>query len=153
MANRNQLPTDFFGDDVYTIAPQRPATAAAVVDDERWLPQEPEGQLSVDVYETPTAVVIVAPIAGVRPEELEVFVSHDLVTIRGERREESPTAERTALFSECFWGRFSRSIILPHSIAGEGAAATLRNGVLSIHLPKGEPASYIAVSEVFDDHA
>lgn len=151
MTERQHLPTEFFSDEIYTIAPQRPSEPLAAADN-RWLPQEPEGQLSVDVVETPEVFLITAPVAGVRPEELEIFLSHDLITIRGNRNAPiEPNDHHAHLFRECYWGRFSRSIILPGTIRSQAAEATLKNGLLSICLPKEGDSMYISVSEVSDE--
>lgn len=150
MPNRGQLPTDFYADDVYTIAPKRP-TPATPETDERWLPHEPEGQLSVDVFETPEAVVLTAPIAGVKPQDLEIYVSSDLVTIRGRREDCSEESDRNYLYQECYWGSFSRSVILPMHVTSDAAEAVLKNGVLTITLPKQKGSQYLAVNEIYDD--
>lgn len=148
--DRAHLPTEFFADDIYTISPQRPAKDASP-DDERWIPHEPEGQLAVDVFETPEAMVITAPIAGVKPTDLEIYVSNDLITIRGSRENCLEEARGDYLFQECYWGRFSRSIILPTHVVSDEATAVLKNGVLTITLPKQKGSMYVPVSEVYDD--
>lgn len=108
---------------------------------------EPEGQLSVDVFETEEAMIITTPIAGVKPENLEVYVSQDLITIRGRREDCVEQKDRTYLYQECHWGRFSRSIILPVHVSNERAEAVLKNGVLTITLPK-QNSMYVTISEV-----
>lgn len=135
-----------FADDVYTITPhiERSVTPK---NDSPWLSAEPEGQLSVDVFELETSVIITAPIAGVKPEDLEVYVSHDLVTIRGRREDCSEEKERTYLYQECHWGQFSRTIILPIHVKNSEALAVLKNGVLTITLPK-QDSMYVTVSEI-----
>ncbi len=96
----------------------------------------PEGQLAVDVVETFKTIVITTAIAGVRPEDVHVHITHDVVTIRGERTAPSYPLDATAHFEECFWGPFSRSIILPHHINPDGAQADFTNGILTLTLPK-----------------
>ncbi|MBI4133623.1 Hsp20/alpha crystallin family protein [Candidatus Uhrbacteria bacterium] len=150
MADRAHLPTNFFTDDVYTIAPTRPTEDSSPADD-RWLPHEPEGQLSVDVFETSETVVITAPIAGVKPEDLEIYISNDLVTIRGRREDAATEKAGTHLYQECYWGSFSRSIILPVHVSSESAEAVLKNGVLAITVRKVPGTGYVPVSEVYDD--
>lgn len=108
---------------------------------------DPEGQLSVDVFETEQTVVITAPIAGVKPKDLEVYVSQDLITIRGKREDCVGQKDRTYLYQECHWGRFSRSIILPVHVSNERAEAVLKNGVLTITLPK-QNSLYVPISEI-----
>jgi len=96
-----------------------------------------EGQLTIDVYQTPTEIVIESPIAGVEADTLDVQISHDAVSIRGERRRSEDSRGHDYLYQECYWGRFSRSVILPQEIDAENATATLtKNGVLRVQLPK-----------------
>lgn len=95
-----------------------------------------EGQLAVDVYQTKESVVIKAPIAGVDPKNLDVAIAEDVVTIRGERVEESVVERENYYVQECYWGAFSRSIIMPVSVNADKAEASLKNGVLSIAIPK-----------------
>ncbi len=95
-----------------------------------------EGQLTIDVYQTPSEIVIESPIAGVDADNLDVQVSHDAVVIRGERRRGTESRGQDYLYQECYWGRFSRSVILPQEIDAENAVATFTNGVLRVQLPK-----------------
>lgn len=103
---------------------------------EDWLGEEYEGQLAVDVYQTKDNVVIKAPIAGVKPGNIDVSVSEDVVTIRGERMEETEVDREHYYVQECYWGSFSRSVILPTSTMAEKANATLKDGVLTVTIPK-----------------
>jgi HSP20 family protein len=97
---------------------------------------ELEGELAIDVYQTPDEIVIESPIAGVDPEDLDINVTNDSVTIKGKRRRSREIEERDYLYQECFWGKFSRSVILPQEIDPEKAGVTFKNGVLKIRLPK-----------------
>lgn len=103
-----------------------------------WLEEEDqvEGQLAVDVYQTKDSVVIKAPIAGVDNKNLEVSIAEDVVTIRGERLDEAVVDRENYYVQECYWGAFSRSIILPASVNADKAEADLKNGVLTIAIPK-----------------
>lgn len=109
----------------------------------------PDGQLAIDVYQTPTDIIIRAPIAGVaRAEDIEIHIAHDVVTIRGERKPDVDIASSDYLYQECYWGRFSRSVVLPQEVDAEAAVANFsRNGILSLRLPKlvRERARKIAV--------
>ncbi len=98
--------------------------------------QDFAGQLAVDVYQTKDKVVIKAPIAGVNPNDLDIAISDDVVTIKGDRKDESVIEKEHYYVQECFWGSFSRSVILPTSTVPEKAEATLKNGVLTIEIPK-----------------
>lgn len=105
-----------------------------------------EGELSVDVYETPNEIIIQSTIAGVKISELEISLHNDLLTIRGRRNIQIPENARP-LFAECYWGPFSRSLILPAEIRGDEASAILRSGVLTVTLPKRN-RSTIPVREI-----
>ncbi|MCL5006602.1 MAG: Hsp20/alpha crystallin family protein [Patescibacteria group bacterium] len=97
---------------------------------------EEEGQLTVDVYETPSEFIVESTIAGVEPSDIDLDVSGESVTIRGERHKNHSVEEGNYLFQECFWGKFSRSIILPQEIDADRAESSLKNGVLTVRLPK-----------------
>ena len=110
---------------------EQPAPAPTSADDH-------EGQLTVDVYQTPEAIVIKSTIAGVKPEDLDVSITNDMVTIRGSRRHDEEVREEDYFYRECYWGSFSRSIILPVDVVAEKADASLKDGILSIRIPKAE---------------
>src|SRR3989344_2084537 len=97
---------------------------------------EGEGQLTVDVYQTPNDIVVESTIAGVKPDDIEIDVTGESVTIRGERHQEEKIEESDYFYRECFWGRFSRSIILPQEVDPDKAHSALKNGLLVIRLPK-----------------
>src|SRR3989344_4840 len=102
-------------------------------------PQEsktPEGQLAIDVYETPDEIVIKSPIAGVKPQDLDVGIEDSSVNIRGSRHDEEKIKAEDYFYQECYWGTFSRSIILPVEVDSDKAAATLKDGILTVRLPK-----------------
>ncbi len=110
-----------------------------------WSPIPDEGQLAVDVFETKNELVVQSTIAGVLPEDLEIMLQSDLLTIRGTRQNQE-TKDATAYHNqECYWGRFSRSIILPVPVLGDGSSSTLKHGVLTIRLPKANPKQTIRV--------
>ncbi|MCR4328695.1 MAG: Hsp20/alpha crystallin family protein [Patescibacteria group bacterium] len=98
--------------------------------------EEPEGQLTVDVYQTPSEIVIESTIAGVNPDDIDIDVTNDSVTIRGARQREQQVLDEDYFYRECYWGRFSRSVILPQEINPEEADVKFKNGILSIRLPK-----------------
>jgi len=95
-----------------------------------------EGQLTIDVYQTENDVVIKSTIAGVKPEDLDVSINNDMVTIRGERKNEEEVSGENYYYQECYWGSFSRSVVMPTDIIPEKAEASLKNGILTIRLPK-----------------
>ncbi len=106
------------------------------VGDESITMQEAEGQLAIDVYQTPEEIIVESTIAGVKGDAIDVDVTSERVTIRGERRREETIAGGDYYYQECFWGKFSRSIILPQEIDPDEATSALKNGVLTIRLPK-----------------
>ena len=103
-----------------------------------WAPSETEGQLSIDVFQTPADIVIKSTIAGVKPENLDIAITNDMVTIRGRREADEDLGKDDYFYQECYWGPFSRSIILPVDVQTDKSLATLKNGVLTIKLPKSE---------------
>jgi len=104
--------------------------------DSAWSDAEPEGQLTVDVYQTPTDIVVESAIAGVRPEDIDVNVTTDSISIRGSRHREKTVSDEDYLYQECYWGRFARSIILPQEVDPENADVVFKNGILTVKLPK-----------------
>ena len=98
--------------------------------------QANEGQLAVDVIESPDRVMIRSAIAGVHEDDLQIHVNEDMVTIRGERHIDRLPLNATVHYEECFWGVFSRSVILPCRVKPDEADASLRNGVRMITIPK-----------------
>lgn len=107
---------------------------------DRWLNENFEGQLAVDVYQTDTTIVIQSTLAGVRVEDIDISVNNDMVTIRGLRHHEQEVPSQQYLYQECYWGGFSRSIILPTDVKSEKVSATLKNGILTVVLPKADRA-------------
>lgn len=94
-----------------------------------------EGQLAVDVAQTDDELIVIAAMAGTPPENIELHLHNDLLTIRGERK--SPIGEvGEHFYQECYWGKFSRSIILPVDVKAEMVQAQYKNGVLTVRLPK-----------------
>lgn len=94
------------------------------------------GELSVDVINTPSEIIIKAMVAGVKPQDLDVQISRDMVTIVGSREESSEVSEQDYYHKELYWGAFSRNILLPEEIDVEMAEAKEKHGLLEIKLPK-----------------
>jgi HSP20 family protein len=106
---------------------------------EEWLEDESEeGQLAIDAYQDEENVVLKAPIAGVSIEDLEISITDEVVTIKGQRRNEADVERQNYFVQECYWGSFMRSYILPVSVDAAKAEASLRNGILTIKIPKQE---------------
>ncbi|KKQ53188.1 MAG: Protein containing Heat shock protein Hsp20 protein [Parcubacteria group bacterium GW2011_GWD2_38_11] len=114
--------------------PQRPVFA----EEEENFSSDAEGQLTIDVYQTDTEIVIKSTIAGVKPEDLDVSINNDMVTIKGERKNEEIVSAENYYYQECYWGHFSRSVVLPIDIISDKAEASLKNGILTIRLPKAD---------------
>lgn len=98
--------------------------------------EEAAGELAVDVYQTPSHIIIKAMIAGVRPEDLDVSITRDMVTMRGKRERAMEGTSGDFFFQELYWGSFARTIVLPQEIDIEGAEASEKHGLLIIKLPK-----------------
>lgn len=101
---------------------------------------EQEGQLTVDVFQDDENIIVQSTIAGVSPDDLDVSITNDMVTIRGERRQQYDVDHEDYFYQECYWGTFSRSIILPVEIDADRAEAKIKNGVLTIRIPKANTA-------------
>ncbi len=95
-----------------------------------------EGQLTIDLYQTPDEIILEAPIAGVKPEDLDISITNESVTISGKREKDRKIKEEDYFYQETYWGKFSRSIILPQEVDAEKAEASVKNSVLIIKLPK-----------------
>ena len=117
----------------------------AVKIEERWLTEEPEGQLSVDVFQKGDDLIVRSTIAGVEPKDLEIFLNCDMLTIKGKRMHAETVENRDFFLRECYWGRFSRTIILPSDVKVEETKATLKDGVLTILMPKTATARTVPV--------
>lgn len=104
---------------------------------QNWMEEEnDEAELAVDVYQTPTDIVIQTFVAGVRPENLDLTIARDMITISGKREENRNISEDNYFTKELYWGKFSRTISLPQEIEPEEAEATERHGLLTIRLEK-----------------
>lgn len=101
---------------------------------------EEDGELSVDVYQTPNEIIIEAMLAGVKPEDLQISITRDMVTIKGRRDGNTQISEDDYFYRELYWGAFSRSILLPHEIEIESVEAVEKHGLLIIRLPKIDKA-------------
>jgi len=95
-----------------------------------------DAELSVDVYNTPSEIIIKTMVAGVKPEDLDVSITRDSVTLRGERSEDRTVTGEDYIHRELYWGSFSRTIPLPEEINVDEADATERHGLLVLRLPK-----------------
>ncbi len=121
--------------------------AAAVSENESadssmvWYADEYEGQLSVDVYQTKDNLVVRSTIAGVKMEDLEITLNNDVITIKGKRYQSDQVEPDDYFYQECYWGGFSRSIVLPMEVDPKKVKASLDSGVLTVVLPKSQSQS------------
>jgi HSP20 family protein len=106
-------------------------------EEEGWL-EEYEGQLAIDAFQTNDAVVVKAPIAGVKPQDLEISVTDEVLHVRGHRKQESQEDQDSYFVQECYWGSFSRSFVLPVPVDADKAQANLKDGILTVVIPKQE---------------
>ncbi len=104
-----------------------------------------EGQLLIDMYEREDALVIRSLAAGVRGEDVDISIHNDILTIRGKREDCDQLYDDQFYMKECYWGSFSRSIVLPMEVHTEKIEAFFKNGVVTIILPKIEEAQSISL--------
>lgn len=95
-----------------------------------------DGELPVDMYQTPDSIVIRALVAGVTPDDLDVSITRDMVTIRGRREESREAPDEDYYHHELFWGGFTRTLLLPEEVLIDEAEAKEKHGLLEIVLPK-----------------
>lgn len=101
-----------------------------------WIPEEPGGELAVDIYQTPDAIVIKALVAGVQPQSIDIALTREMLTISGQRQDEREVEEDNYFQRELYWGSFSRTVLLPEEVDVELAEASEKHGILMIRLPK-----------------
>lgn len=107
--------------------------------DEEWM-NDYEGALNIDMYQTKDNVIIKSTIAGVRPDDIDITVANDMVTIKGSRSREEKITQDDYFYQECYWGSFSRSVIVPVDIDSEQIEADLKDGILTVIIPKAAKA-------------
>lgn len=89
-----------------------------------WLEEEgEEGELTVDVYQTPTEIIIQTMVAGVKPEDLNINITRDMVTLKGSRERVTEASDDNYFQKELYWGAFARTILLPAEVEAEEAEA------------------------------
>jgi len=128
------------------VSPKNDILAAAnpnIIDDkvvhrDAMMLQDEEGQLAVDVYQTVDDVVIKAPVAGVSLDDIDITIADGVLTIRGHRQKEDEIMKEDFYLAECYWGHFSRSIVLPKDLQTEKIKAYFKHGILKITIPKEE---------------
>ena len=108
-------------------------TDLAVTADEE---ESVEGQLALDVYQNKDNLIIKSTMAGVKPEDLDITIDDNQVIIKGERKQETETSGENYIMQECYWGNFYRAFDLPLEVDSDKAAADIKDGILTITLPK-----------------
>jgi HSP20 family protein len=103
---------------------------------EEGIRNESEGWLTIDVYQTPHEIVVESAVAGVDPDALDITATPDSLAIKGERQRRKEVRDDDYLYQECYWGKFSRSVILPQEVDPENATVSFKNGILTVRLPK-----------------
>jgi len=112
---------------------EAPEPATVLVKEESW--PQPDGQLAIDVYQTDSELVIQSAIAGVKPDNIDITIEDDVITVKGKRRRLTDE-EGDYFYQECYWGSFSRQIISPVEIDPGRVDASLKEGILTIRIPK-----------------
>ncbi len=95
-----------------------------------------DGELVVDVFEDKSHFVVLAAIAGVQIKDIDISIEKDMMVIKGDRSNPVSHPEKSYFYQECYWGPFSRKIVLPENIDIENADAQMDKGMLTIKIPK-----------------
>ena len=117
------------------VAEKKLPSRSDILDDDSFS-DEDEGELTVDVYQTAGEIVIKSMVAGVKPEDLDISITRDMVTIKGKRETERNISSENYFQQELYWGSFSRTIMLPAEIEVEESEAVEKHGLLIIRMPK-----------------
>jgi len=110
---------------------------------------EEDGQLAVDVFQGKNEVIIQSIVAGVKPDDLDISIDKDSVTIKGKRESNRLIEKENTVCQELYWGGFSRTISLSDEVDSENSEAIIKNGILTIRLPflRKAPVKKIRVQE------
>jgi HSP20 family protein len=146
MARGSQQQDDLLmGDDItaaFLSEDEAPADEAPVDDQQQPEPEEWDeeeqiaGQLAVDVYETKEKLVVKGRVAGVNKSDLDVSISDNTLSIRGTLSAGTEDGVENYFLQECYWGEFSRSIVLPVPVKEDEIEAVLKDGVLTVSFAK-----------------
>ena len=98
-------------------------------------PTEVDGQLVLDVYKKTSEVIIQSTMAGVDPENIEIFFGNNILTVQGSRHRHQNIPEENFYYQECYFGSFSRSVKISEDVESKKISASLENGILTIKLP------------------
>lgn len=130
-------------DDSKKIKPSAPKKGKAEIKKEVPKPQKAEEQkpqeeaeLAIDVFETDNDIVVQSTIGGIKAEDLDIDIENDMVTIRGSRQNKIEEKSKKYFYQECYWGSFMRKVILPEEVDANKAKAVIKDGVLTLSMPK-----------------
>jgi len=104
-----------------------------------------DGELVVDVYETDSDFVVLAAIAGIQIKDLDISLEKDMMVIKGNRCDPHDHPDKKYFYQECYWGPFSRKIVLPENIDIDKADAQIDKGILTVKIPRNESVNKIGV--------
>ncbi|MFA6190389.1 MAG: Hsp20/alpha crystallin family protein [Candidatus Staskawiczbacteria bacterium] len=126
-------------DDTTTTPVETPVEAQSATSPEGIFDQD--GELVVDVFETKADFVVLAAIAGVQIKDLDISLEKEMMIIKGNRCDPNSHPDKKYFYQECYWGPFSRKVVLPENIDIDGADAQIDKGILTIKIPKNEPTN------------
>lgn len=102
-----------------------------------WMEEEnEEAELAIDVYQTGTDIVVQTMVAGVKTDDLDITIGRDMVTIKGKREADQNIEDQNYFTKELYWGKFSRTILLPQEVEPEQVEAIEKHGLLTIKIKK-----------------
>ncbi len=137
---KNDEASDELGD-AYFQAPTK--EEQAITDEQYPWNSFQEGELVIDMYKTETTVIVRSLLAGVDPKDIEISLHQDVLTIRGKREETEMIYEDQFFHRECFWGSFSRSVVLPVSVDEKNIKAFFKHGLVIIELPRKQEEIFV----------
>ncbi|MDP2718517.1 MAG: Hsp20/alpha crystallin family protein [Dehalococcoidia bacterium] len=104
-----------------------------------WVVTRPgEGYIPIDMYQTDDKIVVKATVPGINPDDIEITVTGDVLTIKGEIKTEEKVEREDYIQKECRYGSFARSIPLPAGLTADKAEASFEDGILTLEIPKAE---------------
>ncbi len=115
------------------------------IKEEEWFDEGPVGELTVDVYQTDKELVVQSAVAGIKPEDVDVTIENDVLIIKGKREKTFSEEEKNYFYQECYWGSFSREIVLPVEVDTSKVKASMEQGILTIRIPKLKEKKKISV--------
>jgi HSP20 family protein len=108
---------------------------------EEFVPFVHEGELSIDAYETDDEIVVQSAIGGIESKDLDISIDGDMLIIKGQRQSTEQIDAKNYILKECYWGNFSKKILLPQKVKISQAKAVVKNGILTLRIPKEEKSS------------